>query len=273
VTSGFCWHLLTSILAGNVQTFEAGDMLIMLGDVNHAGVAWTNDDPNVRLFCYLPSASALPTWDSVGEAGEVLFPSLNEVQDDESNEDSLRSLTSPTHTKFSQESFDKHLFCSKTGKFFTFDSVAYYIGLQTIASRPSVYSRKTHAGVFSENPGCCKHWPNQASLFRAGMVDNTFRDLRRSADCPLKDDINAECVQDLPVKRVKSEKSSDPVRSPDSMMSIMASGPEMLSVQLQAAQEQIRLLNSLVAAKDEIISQKSEFISHLQKQLEKLARD
>jgi hypothetical protein len=257
-----------SILAGIVQTFDPGDMLIMLGDVNHAGSAWNYDDPNVRLFCYLPSASALPTWDSVDAAGTVLFPLLTEVEDDESKDDSLRNLTSPTHPRFSQDSFDRHLFCSQTGKFFKFDTVAYYKGLQTITSRPSVYSRANGAGVFSDNAGCCNHWPNQASLSRAGMTGNTFRDLRRSADCPLKDNTNAECVQGLPVKRIKNETSSHSGSTPSSisMKSVTASGPETLSVQYQAAQEQIRLLNSLIAAKDEIIS-------HLKKQIIELSAD
>jgi hypothetical protein len=253
VTSGFCNYSI-SILAGTVQTFDAGDMLIMLGDVNHAGVAWDNVQPNIRLFCYLPTAYCLPTWDSVNATGEVMFCSLEEVPDDGTN--CLRNLTSPTHARFNQDSFDKHLFCSQTGKFFKFDSVAYYEGLQTITSRPSIYSStRTKDGAFFESPGCCKHWPNQASLSRAGMVGNTFRDLRRSVDCPSKEDDQAECVQSLPVKRIKGESSSESAISPNSTKSVTASGQETLSIQLECAKEQIRLLNILLAAKEEIITQ------------------
>lgn len=256
MTSGFCNYSI-SILAGTVQTFEAGDMLIMLGDVNHAGVAWDHVQPNIRLFCYLPTAYGLPTWDSVNENGEVMFCFLKEVPDDGTKKDCLRNLTSPTDARFNQDSFDKHLFCSQTGKFFKFDSVAYYEGLQTITFRPSIYSsaRTKDAGAFIESPGCCKHWPNQASLSRAGMVGNTFRDLRRSVDCPSKEDDQAECVQGLPIKRIRGEASSESALSPNSTRSVTASGQETLSIQLEAAKEQIRLLNTLLAAKEEIITQ------------------
>jgi hypothetical protein len=103
-------------LADTIQDFASGDMLIMMGDVNHAGCAWHSDIPNVRLFCYLPSAFFLPIWESVVEDHQKRLkpmPGLIHVPDDES----LKFLTSPKHPKFLQDAFDSHLYCSSTDKF------------------------------------------------------------------------------------------------------------------------------------------------------------
>jgi hypothetical protein len=275
--SDFVWLALAdysfSIFAGTIQNFYSGDMLIMLGDTNHAGCAWDSDVPNVRLFCYLPSVFCLPTWASVVEdvrGSSKLLPGLVHVpENNQSNDNALKHLTSPSHLDFSQDSFDKHLYCSDSDKFFKFQVEHYYKGLQTINARSSIYSSCQTAGVFSVNMGACAHWPNQASLKRAGMIDkchNTFRDLRQRDDCPNKDNGASECVQG---KRIKSETSSlsntDTPPSKKSRESQNASAlsiqPESspvaqahtLQLQLLAANDKIKLLEELLATKEEVI--------------------
>lgn len=183
------------------------------------------------------------------------MPGLIHVPDDES----LKFLTSPKHPKFLQDAFDSHLYCSSTDKFFKFDEVSYYKGLQTIAARESVYSSSQIAGVFSESMGVCAHWPSRASLTRAGMIHNTFKDLRRNFDCPYKDNHESECVQG---KRIKSESLSlsDQASTSSSSKrsvqpSVQVAQAETLSIQLEAAHEQIRLLKKLHELKDELIEQ------------------
>ena len=272
--SDFVWLALAdysfSIFAGTVRDFYSGDMLIMLGDTNHAGCAWDSDVPNVRLFCYLPSVFCLPTWASVVEGSSKLLPGLVHVpENNESNDNALKHSTSPSHPNFRQDSFDQHLYCSDTDKFFKFQVAHYYKGLQTINARSSIYSSCQTAGVFSENMGACAHWPNQASLTRAGMIHqchNTFRDLRRRDDCPNKNNEASECVQG---KRIKSETSSlsnadtpslkKSKRSPNaSATSIQPESspvaqPDTLRLELLAANEKIKLLEALLATKEEFI--------------------
>ncbi len=245
-------------LAGTLEHFAAGDVLIMLGDCIHGGSAWESDDPNFRLFCYLPSKSCLPIWESVvtrDDGTESLLPRLTKVSEEHS--ENLRHSTSPTDSKFVMDTFNKYLYCSKKDEFFNFDEPSYYQGLQTIDAGASIYSTSGNTGVFFRNAGVCLHWPTQDSFKRAGMVSetspvsNTFRDLRQNRHCPVKEDAESECTR-MSAKRIKTESSSDA----QSVSSSTKRGvqPETLSVQLAAAHREIGLLNQLIKAKDALIA-------------------
>jgi hypothetical protein len=240
-------------LAGTLQDFAAGDVLIMLGDCIHGGSAWDFDEPNFRLFCYLPSDYCLPIWESVvskDSGKESLLPRLTKVS--ETDYETLIHSTSPKDPGFNMETFNKYLYCSKNDEFFYFDEPSYYQGLQTINAGVSIYTTSRDTGVFSGNAGVCLHWPSQASLVRAGLVSNTFRDLRRNVDCPVKEDADSQCTS-MSSKRMKTEPLPD-AQSVSASTTKHVVQPETLSVQLTAAYEQIRLLNEIIKAKDQVIA-------------------
>ena len=72
------------------------------------GSAWDSDDPNFRLFCYLPSKFCLPIWESVVtkvNGIESLLPRLAKVS--EEHYETLRHSTSPKDSKFVMDTFNK----------------------------------------------------------------------------------------------------------------------------------------------------------------------
>jgi hypothetical protein len=181
------------IIIDKEYEFSAGDILLLLGDCPHAGSQWNKKEVNLRLFCFLPTAKCLPTWESgYRDAANVWRYHRNTVHSDGVSFQDLNDQTDPLSSLFNLESYKAHTFCATLAKFFRFHTLSWYNGLQTIAYQGrSCYQSETHEnGMFAVDPGVCLHWPSRNSLGRAGLLDRsracgaTFTDLRCETDCP-----------------------------------------------------------------------------------------
>ncbi len=180
----------TLIVIDTEQNFEAGDILLLLGDCPHAGSRWTTAaQMNLRLFCFLPTKKCLPIWESgfysgTGDSRQYrTYPDTNPADGED-----LCALTNPQSDKFDLAAYNAHAFCSHTGKYFSFNQRSWYSGLQTICYNGQNCYRP-EAPMFSLDPGVCSHWPSRSALGKAGMTEKTracgptFLDLR-ILDCP-----------------------------------------------------------------------------------------
>ena len=199
------------------QDFEAGDILLLLGDGPHAGSRWTMIQMNLRLFCFLPTKKCLPIWESgfyavIGASREWrTYPDTNPADGE-----NLCAVTNPQSDDFKLEIYNAHAFCSLTGKYFTFNQRSWYMGLQTICYRNRNCYRP-EVPMFSLDPGVCSHWPSRAALSKAGLTDKkracgpTFLDLRIS-DCPKS--CSSECHKRSRSPSLSSQSSSSLQPSP-----------------------------------------------------------
>jgi hypothetical protein len=190
------------------QNFDAGDILLLLGDCPHAGSRWTSTKTNFRLFCFLPTKSCLPLWESGYRHQDTgvwtFYPDSVIV-----NREDLRDITNPLSADFDLATYNAHAFCSHTGQYCAFKARSWYMGLQTICYNGRNSYRSDAPQPFSTDHGVCLHWPSRSALNKAGLTDmnrdcgQTFLDLRIS-DCPHP---SSKC-QKLPDKRSRSPSSA-----------------------------------------------------------------
>jgi len=190
--------------------FSAGDILLLLGDCPHAGSNWQDKQVNLRLFCFLPTNTCLPVWESghhdIDANAWKYYPFT--VPSDITDREALIDTTIPGSESFSLDAYNAHAFCSAQGKFFKFDVRSWYNGLQTIVYNSRSCYSGTLIPMFSSGGGVCLHWPSRSALNRAGMLDDsracseTFKDLRHT-DCP-----DSSCERSKSAKRSRSPSSS-----------------------------------------------------------------
>jgi hypothetical protein len=105
-------------LAGQLETYKAGDVVIFAGDCSHSGAPNTGKECTYRLFSYVPTRDFEVPWDFHGCTAKVKHAAKEVTEPKEVAR--LHVDTNALSVKVKWDEYCKYLFDRKTCKFYSF---------------------------------------------------------------------------------------------------------------------------------------------------------
>ena len=146
-----------------------GDVLLFKGDLRHSGGENDTPEPNIRFFAYLPHRKQVPTWQNFeGNRNSCTYVSGKRVAIPKKisastvKSENLSVVTLPTSPYFRMHSYQKCLYCSKSGRFYSFEADAFFAGVQTNESTDA--RDYGDVATFPVRRGCT-HFPDHGDSY------------------------------------------------------------------------------------------------------------
>lgn len=178
-------------LAGKLQTYKAGDVVIFAGDCSHSGAANIGRECKYRLFSYVPTREFEVPW-AFDRCTVKVKGAAKEVAE-EKEVGRLHVETNGLSTKFSPDEHHKYLFDRKTCKFYSFTIPLWIEGLDTAVPYEDAYSKGLSLPLKPSSLGCV-HCPH----FDVDDFSPTTQDERTTLNT-----FRTQCVYCKPLKQKK----------------------------------------------------------------------
>jgi hypothetical protein len=185
-------------LAGKLETYKAGDVVIFAGDCSHSGAANTGKQCNYRLFSYVPTREFEVPWD-FHRCTTKVKGAANEVSD-EKEVARLHVDTNALSAKFKPDEYLKYLFDRKTCKFYTFTIPLWIEGLDTAVPDQPAYSKGLYVPPKVSSATGCSHCPH----FDVEDFSPTTQDERQTLNT-----WRTQCVYCKPLRQKKKRLRGD----------------------------------------------------------------
>ena len=145
-------------LAGKLETYKAGDVVIFAGDCSHSGAANTGKVCTYRLFSYVPTREFEVPWDFHRCTAKVKGAAKEVTELDEVAR--LHVDTNALSVKVKWDEYCKYLFDRKTCKFYSFTIPLWIEGLDTAVSDQDAYSKGLSVPPKIGSATGCSHCPH-----------------------------------------------------------------------------------------------------------------